>query len=130
MTRGKQMSDVLVSETWNDLPDIDEVAKRTEADHAVFAELREVLIRHKAIDRFGVFLLHKHFPMADDEVLVEFCDKASRELLIKPVKASEADRAGTVETSWKLGANEAAMTKCQLRCYVDEDRVHSRVHWP
>ncbi len=124
------MSDVLASETWNDLPDIDVVEHCTERDQAVFADLREVLIRHGAIDRFGVLLLHKHFPMADDEVLVEFCDKQSRELLIKPVKAGEADQHRTIETSWKFGTTETSITKCQLRCYVDEDRVHSRVHWP
>jgi len=124
------MSGVLTSETWNDLPDIDAVEKRADGDQAVFADLREVLMRHNAIDRFGVFLLHKHFHMAEDEVLVESCDKKLRQLVIKPIRASDQDQHRTVETSWQLGTSESAITKCRLLCYVDEDRVHNRVHWP
>lgn len=30
-------------------------------DAALFLELREVLLRHGAVDRFGVALLHRHF---------------------------------------------------------------------
>jgi hypothetical protein len=125
------MSEHEPSASWNDLPDIDHVRGVGEVDLAIFEEIRAVLKRHNALDRFGISLLHKHFPLDDDEALVEVCDKDLRRLSIGPVKIGEVEEGKLVETSWRLTEGSiSTMTKCQLRCYVDEDRVHNRVHWP
>lgn len=44
-----------------DLPDVDAVLSKTEADDELFRELAEVLKRHNALDRFGITLLQTHF---------------------------------------------------------------------
>src|SRR4051812_15073087 len=75
---------------WADLKDIDEVEPIGESDSECLAEVREVLKKHGKRDRLGVALLHKHFDMAGDEVLVEYSDKEERVLTIKPVKAEAA----------------------------------------
>lgn len=53
------------------LPDIDEVEHLSAADEPLMRELREVLGRHGAERRFGLMLLHEHFAIGEDEVLVE-----------------------------------------------------------
>jgi hypothetical protein len=117
--------------SWNDLPDIEHVRGLGDVDLAIFEEIRDVLKRHNALDRFGISLLHKHFTLDDNEALVEVCDKGMRRLLIAPVKIAESEQSKLVETSWRLTEGSVStMTKCHMRCYVDEDRVHNRVHWP
>lgn len=51
-------------------------------DVACFRDIRDVLARHNALHRFGVFLIHKHFDIADDETLTEFTDEENRKLKI------------------------------------------------
>lgn len=67
------------------LPRISEVQARTAADDPLFAELSDVLAKHQALDRFGIVLLHTHFPMKDGEILSEEIDEAGRTQLIRPV---------------------------------------------
>lgn len=67
-----------VRESTGTLPDIDQVMPFSAADEACLKELREVLVRHAATDRFGIDLLHSHFPMADDELLLEETDVENR----------------------------------------------------
>ena len=39
----------------------------SEKDAVCFKDIREVLIKHNALDRFGMCLIHKHFEMSEDE---------------------------------------------------------------
>ncbi|MGA3203603.1 MAG: hypothetical protein ABSF12_14045 [Bryobacteraceae bacterium] len=64
-------------------------------------EIREVLERHGALRRFGVCLLHEHFPLADDEILVESTDNDTRISTFQPVKRSDVPQ-GILETAWRL----------------------------
>src|SRR5215471_10415730 len=82
------------------LPNIYEIDPAGPQDRACFDELREVLERHGALQRFGITLLHQHFEMAPDEVLVESVDTENRILTMRPVSAKPNERA--VETSWRL----------------------------
>jgi hypothetical protein len=109
------------------LPDIDEVDARSEVDDACFAELREVLVRHNALDRFGITLLHQHFDTAEDELLVEEVDVESRTLTIRPVSRGEVVGRGVKETNWRLDSDAAvsACTPYQF-CYVDSKNDHHR----
>src|SRR5262249_39367548 len=54
-------------------------------DVALLTELREVLARHGALGRFGLTLLHEHFPVEDNEVLLETNDPLTRTLEMRPV---------------------------------------------
>ena len=84
------------------LRDIDTVAPRSEADQACFNEIREVLKKHGAESRFGVTLLHRHFDVYEDEVLVETCDSGNRTLTLKPTKIEELGTLKLKETNWRL----------------------------
>lgn len=109
------------------LLDIDEVEARSDADNACFEELRKVLARHNALDRFGITLLHQHFHIGDDELLVEEVDVDSRTLIAQPVPQAEVASRRVKETNWRLDS-DAAMSACTPTtfCYVDSKNDHHR----
>jgi len=37
-------------------------------------EMKALLAKHNALERFGIILLHDHFPIAEDEEMVELQD--------------------------------------------------------
>lgn len=75
-------------------------------DRECMDEVRAVLSKHGALSRFGLCLLHDHFPIAGDEILKETCDEASRTLTIKPVKRAALEKSGALFTSWNLETGE------------------------
>lgn len=112
---------VLQPMEWAPLQDIDEVAPIGPADASCLKEIYEVLKRHSKESRFGVTLLHKHFSMTDDEVLLERTDKTTRSLILQPVKIDSPDVAHSIQTSWRLTENREAVanTWCERRCVRD-----------
>jgi len=119
---------------WNHLADIHDVKPLDERDNACLDAIREVLERFGCLDRFGVNLLHKHFEMADDEVLVEEVDGASRKLVTQPVKISllQSEMASAYQTQWhwQRGADGAVALVCVMRCFPGnyESPGHARQH--
>lgn len=109
------------------LPDIDDAEARSEADDMCFAEIREVLERHGAVGRFGITLLHQHFDVADNELLVEQVDVDTRTLTIRPVLAAEVAGQRVKETHWRLDT-DATLTACVpvQHCYVDNKNDHQK----
>lgn len=100
---------------WGDIPYMgsEELEVFTEKDAACFKDIRDVLIKHNALDRFGMCLIHKHFEMAEDEELTELTDEQGRKLTIVPRKKSEIDPASTTPTNWRFtAANEQPMVGC------------------
>ncbi|MGH9444140.1 MAG: hypothetical protein ACRD4Q_13765 [Candidatus Acidiferrales bacterium] len=65
---------------WASTKDIEEVEPVSDKDADVLSELREVLVKHNAVDRFGIMLIHKHFDLAENEQMVEFTDLENRRL--------------------------------------------------
>jgi hypothetical protein len=116
-------------ENWNNLPDIDAVT-RAAADDAMFAELRQVLARYDALGTYGICLLHKHFDIGADEVLLETSDREGRTLTLRPMPVQALAEAQTVQTIWSMGDGAEAVTKCHMVCYRDEDGFHEKKHWP
>ena len=112
------------------LPDINDVQPVSAADDAVFAEIREVLERHDALQRFGVTLLHQHFDVAESEVLLETIDVENRVLISKP--ATKAGHGSSIETSWRLDTLSGAR-ECETRCSTarnfDGDEYHQATHY-
>lgn len=109
---------------------INDVRPIGNADEACLSEVRRVLDRHGALGRFGLILLHGHFPVAEDEILVETCDETARTLTSRPMKRSSlAERADFVQTVWTFGSS--AVRACQKFCPTDSSGKHtgSRGHY-
>lgn len=88
--------------TWNDLPNIHDVPPLDDSDRQCLEDIRAVVERHGKAKRFGVTVLHQHFLMAEDEVLVEHCDQEQRTLVTAPEKATEIIRREYLPTVWRF----------------------------
>lgn len=85
---------------WSKLDYIDDVQPIGDQDAACLLEIRDVLAKHGKLDRFGVSLLHSHFQLDDDEMMLETTDISKREHWVRPVKkAALADMNLTAQTT-------------------------------
>lgn len=100
------------------LPDLRDVEQFGPADERILQEVRGVLEKHDALQRFGLVLLHQHFPVEEHERLVEFVDSERRVLTIKPVPVDEARAVRAVPTQWRLD-QPTPMLGCEQWCYED-----------
>lgn len=116
-----------IAQSYAGLPVIDDVTPLDNSDEACMEEIRDVLKRHRKLDRFGLTLLHQHFPVNEGEILVETCNPKTRELYMCTVLKSEVDNTSVVETSWRL-SDSGAMTKCQTKCQTGRDGKHWQLH--
>ncbi|MEV4743295.1 hypothetical protein [Streptomyces sp. NPDC049555] len=82
------------------LPSFEEAEGLGPQDSPFVRDLVAVLEKHGNLDRFGLCLLHDHFPVADDEVLVETHDVAARTLSIQVEKAATTDH--TRPSQWRF----------------------------
>ena len=108
------------------MPDSEDVTGLSDADVPCLEELRDVLKKYGFLNRFGIALLHKHFPLEENEVLVETCDVEKRELLLRPVKVEDAQEFSALETMWCL-TDGRVLAKCRIEC-VFVDGEHSNKH--
>lgn len=105
---------------WAELRDIDDVEPLNDSDAACLAEVREVLAHHGRLQRFGIALLHSHFELAPDEVLLESSDEQERTLTLRPTTIEEASKTG-VGTVWMLReGNSTTMSWCRSYCKKPE----------
>lgn len=95
----------------NTLRHISEVAPLSEADAPLIEELVATLRKHKALHRFGLTLLHRHFEFLEDELLVETTDIENRTHVVKPVSKDALKHEAYVETAWRLDTGTAT-TAC------------------
>ncbi len=112
---------------WAALPDIDAVEPVNAADETCLGEVYEVLKRHGKANRFGISLIHRHFPVGEDEVLIETCHDETRTLTLKAVKANSAEAKRSVPTNWILAEDSGAktMSVCLRRCFRNVQGNHS-----
>src|SRR6201985_3562981 len=76
------------------LPDMDATdgGELTDGDRACLQELGQYLVSTDAWQRFGIWLLHKHFEPAPGEVFVEHSKRSPRRTETAPImRASFAD---------------------------------------
>ena len=99
------------------LYDIDDVEPISDKDYEVLEEIRKILAKHEYTNRFGVTLLHKHFDISDDEVLMETTDEVARTSVVKAQKADGSEKINSIETMWKFGNDVEAVTKCVQVCH-------------
>ncbi len=109
---------------WSSLKDIDDVEPIGEKDHAVLTELKQVLLKHGYTNRFGVCLLHRHFDISQDEILMENTDVNARVSVLSVEKDDSSEN--TIETMWRFSNDPEAITKCVLRCSYSSG--HKAVH--
>lgn len=111
-----------------ELPDINDVEPMSSADDACLSAIHAVLKEHDATNKFGVILLHKHFEVYEDEVLLETCDNETRTLTIKPVPMKDFQPQNLISTTWRfdtwpseasapLSVPEPTMY-CVMHCYT------------
>jgi hypothetical protein len=79
---------------WSSLDHIDKVRKIDDSDAPCLEEIRAVLEKHNCLERFGISLLHSHFQVADDEMMLETTNVANREHWVRPVKRADIERDG------------------------------------
>lgn len=98
------------------LPDISKVIPMGPADQPMVNDVIAVLKKHNALDRFGLTLLHQHFPVGADEVLVESTDVQSRAQLIETAKKGDVLGLPHTVTSWRLDTGQP-LAICICRDY-------------
>ena len=112
---------------WERAQDIDSVPAFNDQDSQCFKEVRDVLKKYNALDRFGLSLIHSHFEVGDDEILLETTDVHNRQQKIEVVKASEIEQEDFVITNWALtDGDEVARKRCA--CAKDPSHGHYGYH--
>ena len=53
-----------------------------------------MLEKYNCLERFGVSLLHSHFQLADDEMMLETTNVTNREHWVRPVKKADIEKDG------------------------------------
>lgn len=98
---------------YKDLRDIDDVHEASESERLQLEKLVNFMKEKGLIEHFGITLLHKHFEVNDDEILIESCDLENRTLSIKPIKKSmiaKSEAFNTLqETQWKSNGLACAL---------------------
>lgn len=108
-----------------ELPNINEVPHISDEDRKCFEEVRQVLTKHGRQRRFGLTLLHQHFPVAKNEVMLETNDPKKRTLVMRPIKASKLTEINFRETQWRLDGEKATMN---CVCHTDKNGNHNHYH--
>jgi hypothetical protein len=88
----------------NRLPDIDLIIRKEsgEDNTSCLRDLGSVLGRHGKQDKFGIFLLHKHFDLLPNELLFEEISEDGRISVVQPVAVDDSRVAGAEQTGWAV----------------------------
>lgn len=96
---------------WAQVKDLHECQPLADDDVACMEDVRAALAKHGKLDRFALHLIHKHFDVADDEILVEYSNADSREQFFRVEKADSPDARQSIPTTWTLERMEP-MARC------------------
>lgn len=96
---------------WAPIKDLHDCDPLSEADLECMKDVRAALAKHGKLDRFALHLIHKHFDIAEDEILVEYSEAANREQFFRVEKASSEAAKHAVPTTWTLESMEP-MARC------------------
>jgi hypothetical protein len=118
----------LVATQFAEFPHIADVAPVGPSDEAVLQEIRAVLAKHNALDRFGINLIHRHFDLQEGEVALESTDLESRRQTVEVVPESVVFAPGSnvIATQWVFGTKGEGMA-CKLYCNYS-DYAHTTRH--
>jgi hypothetical protein len=112
---------------WSKLPDIDRVDPISETDRACLEDIKLVLEKYSYTSRFGIALLHSHFEVASDEIMLESCDQVNRTLTLQPVQKNQLDQANTIATVWRFDSDSVALA-CWNVCRTNSKGAHYQIH--
>jgi len=111
---------------WSKTPEGSKMLKISESDAKCFYELRQILKKHNALERYGIGLLHKHFDVNEGEVLYETTDVEKRIQIIRPIKIQDITDESIITTCWKLVDDDIVAT---LICVCGGGgQGHTRTH--
>ncbi len=96
---------------WTAIKDLHECEPLSEADIECMKDVRAALAKHGKLDRFALHLIHKHFDIAEDEILVEYSEASNREQFFRVEKASSEAVKHAIPTTWTLERIEP-MARC------------------
>ncbi len=119
----------LSSRQYSSMKHVTDVEPVNEADRATLDAIKAVLIERGAVDRFGVHLVHKHFDIADDEIVMEYTDEEARTQFTQVEKYADAFANGApLETQWRFNRETASMG-CVGFCHYNNGHrhIHNRV---
>ncbi len=109
---------------WARFHDVNEVRPIDQHDHSVLMELRDVLLKHDAMSRFGVTLVHRHFDLQEGEVVVESTDIPNRRQTIEVKAALEVlGRGRILETQWVFDSGSPNLI-CVGYCHYASGHKH------
>jgi hypothetical protein len=94
------------------LPDIDSPTMEAldDKDWACLDEIGELLIAKGANDRFGITLLHSHFPIGDNEIMVEKPNPSERTFTLRPLEGFAAGGDDHVAINLQFGGSHEDCT--------------------
>ncbi|HTD41105.1 MAG TPA: hypothetical protein VK671_10830 [Mucilaginibacter sp.] len=107
------------------LVDIGDVEPLNATDLPIMEEIYNVLKKHNALQRFGVTLLHEHFEINEDEVLIEMTDRNTRTQTIQPIDKDHPLLIDSIETSWRLDTG-LPVQSCSCIRFGDDHSHQSR----
>jgi len=113
---GKGSKVTIQTTVWSKFQDVDKVQEFSDSDTECLRELRDVLKKHNQLERFGISLLHKHFEVANDEILLETTNIKERTQFIRPVKAKEIERQGHLLMSTCMKLVDGKDGKIAMHC--------------
>jgi len=102
---------------WSNLRDIDAVEPINDGDTDCLIEIRDVLKKHGKMERLGVALLHSHFDLESDEILLESSDEENRTLITKAVKQADAGNSNIATILMLREGDAATMSSSWCRKY-------------
>jgi hypothetical protein len=109
---------------WSSLKDIDDVRPIDDSDAVCLEEVRLVLAKHGNLDRFGIALLHSHFQVAEDEMMLETTDAEHREHRVRPIKKSFPEQVGLEPQTTIVRFDDHDAIQYQV-CLIVDDGSHS-----
>jgi len=119
----------LSTNPYEELRHIDDTQEPLAEEQAQLERLAAFMAEEGMTEKFGITLLHKHFEVADDEMLIETCDPEKRTLMIRPVKKEELANLmdGFRQTQWRY---DGAFGLCCVLICVNRGTGHSIAHLP
>jgi hypothetical protein len=99
---------------WSQLPELSEALPLDDTDLACLADLKAVLARHGKLERFAVQLAHRHFDLAEAEILIERPDHIARTQHVSV--ALNGDYPDAIPTTWLFEEGPALSLSDAIYC--------------
>ncbi len=102
--------------SFNNLLDIDDVSPYSEEDVKVIAQLGKVLIAHNMHQRFGISLIHKHYDLKENEIVLETTSEQNAKEFSMSV-ASFDNQSDVLPSMWRFVAGNTKIEATQwMKC--------------